>query len=149
MEKHCLYGGAVETGQTGRTRDPVSGQNASYEMRESGRFRKRKRQRKNESWILKENHEKVCAAAEEAIVLLKNKGIFCRCSRAESWRLLEEYARTSVPGGGLPERGKSTEKKSAWECAEKNGTEQIIHRLRWDIAGTMPGSEAEQQKTPG
>lgn len=81
----------VEQWKQGRLDEHVIRERAECIIRNARKWKipKTKKTEEERELILKENHEKVCAAAEEAIVLLKIKRIFCRCSRAESWRLLE------------------------------------------------------------
>lgn len=81
----------VEQWKQGRLDEHVIRERAECIIRNARKWKipKTKNTEEERELLLKENHEKVCAAAEEAIVLLKIKRIFCRCSRAESWRLLE------------------------------------------------------------
>ena len=71
--------------------------------------------------LLKENHEKVCAAAEEAIVLLKNKEDILPLQQGRKLAVIGEYAREplfqaegsgKVEGAGKEDRG----------CREKRRT---------------------------
>ena len=140
----------VEQWKQGRLDEHVIRERAECIIRNARKWKipKTKKTEEERELILKENHEKVCAAAEEAIVLLKNKEDILPLQQGRKLAVIGEYAREPLfqaEGSGKVE---GAGKEDAWECAEKwNGADNTPFAMGY--RRNNAGSEAEQQKTPG
>ena len=137
----------VEQWKQGRLDEHVIRERAECIIRNARKWKipKTKKTEEERELILKENHEKVCAAAEEAIVLLKNKEDILPLQQGRKLAVIGEYAREPLfqaEGSGKVE---GAGKEDAWECAEKwNGADNTPFAMGY--RRNNAGSEAEQQK---
>mgnify|MGYP000603433447 CR=1 FL=1 len=90
--------------------------------------------------------KKVCAAAEEAIVLLKNKEDILPLQQGRKLAVIGEYAREPLfQAEGSGKRRTEQENEGRLECAEKwNGADNTPFAMGY--RRNNAGSEAEQQK---
>ena len=137
----------VEQWKQGRLDEHVIRERAECIIRNARKWKipKTKKTEEERELLLKENHEKVCAAAEEAIVLLKNKEDILPLQQGRKLAVIGEYAREPLfqaEGSGKVE---GAGKEDAWECAEKwNGADNTPFAMGY--RRNNAGSEAEQQK---
>lgn len=136
----------VEQWKQGRLDESVIRERVECVMRNARKWKisKTERTEKEREQLLKENHEKVCAVAEEAIVLLKNKDNMLPLQAGRKLAIIGEYAREPLfqaEGSGKVE---SAEKEDTWACAARwNGTEDTVFAMGY--RKNNEGSEEEQQ----